>query len=229
MNFRILYIILIINAFSGCSSMHAPTYKTTLPKNTNQTLDKIDTSSDLLTDADNLQSPQSHRQQSKLKYRFQDTNLIELPALIAVQDTSNMEINQVQIANSHQTAIDMFDNALQEFDNQNFTQCCSKFNAIAETFLATDSLYFEAKFYECECKIVENKVIDAKLLLEALYSDPHIPARVMERVIVRLGQIHCLLKNPQEANKYFIELKTNYPNSIYQKVANCEAIAQPSK
>ena len=229
MKFSIAYIIILFAALSGCSSMHSPSYRTTQPKNPKQSTNYLDTSIELSLNKENKNNTRQNFQQNKLASRFQDTSVIELPALIASRDTNSLEITEVKIANFHQTAIAMFESALQEFDNQQFTECCTKFNTIAETFLPTDSLFFEAKFYESECKIVDNKVVDAKLLLEALYGDPDIPKSVLERVIVRLGQIQCLLKNPSEAKHYFDELKNKYPNSIYLKVANCNAISQPTK
>ncbi|HPD33443.1 MAG TPA: hypothetical protein P5545_07795 [Bacteroidota bacterium] len=226
MNFRFAYIILAFATLSGCSSMHAPTYKTTLPKNTIQFTNN-DTSINLPNSKDNKQAQFANPK--KNTSRFKDTNMIDLPVLIASRDPNAIQMNDTQAEHSRQIAIAIFETALQEFDNQKFQECCGKFSSIAETFLPTDSLYFEAKFYECECKIVNNKVIDAKLTLEALYIDHNIPASVMERVIVRLGQIDCLLKNTQEANKYFAELKAKFPNSIYLKVANCNAIHQSTK
>ena len=227
MKFAIAYIIVLFAALSGCSSMHSPSYRTPQPKDDNQSFNKLDTSVEISDNNENNAEP--NFQNHKTTSRFQDTSVIELPTLIASRDTNSIEVKEVQVANSHQTAIALFESALQEFDNQQFTECCSKFNTIAETFLPTDSLFFEAKFYECECKIVDNKVVDAKLLLEALYGDPDIPKNVLERVIVRLGQIQCLLKNPADAKHYFDELKNKYPNSIYLKVANCDAISQPTK
>jgi len=226
MKFQFAYIIFAFAMLSSCSSMHAPAYKTSLPKNASQSINN-DTSIKLQNSND-IKNDQFANQQIN-SARFKDTNIIELPVLIASRDPNAIQMNDIQIENSRQTAIGIFDTALQEFDNQKFKECCGKFSSIAETFLPTDSLYFEAKFYECECKIVNSKVIDAKLTLEALYIDPDIPLSVMERVIVRLGQINCLLKNTEEANKYFGELKAKYPNSIYLKVANCDAIHQSSK
>lgn len=225
MKFSIVYIIVLFAALLGCSSMHSPSYRTIQSKNPNQSFNYSDTSIEFSENKENNNG--QNLQHTKLVSRFQDTNKIDLPTLVASRDTNSTEINEVQVANTQETAIAMFESALQEFDNQQFTECCTKFNSIAGTFLPTDSLYFEAKFYESECKIVDNKVVDAKLLLEALYGDPDIPKSVLERVIVRLGQIQCLLKNPGEAKRYFEELKVKYPNSIYLKVANCDAISQP--
>jgi len=229
MKLKSVYIALFMMFLMGCSSMHSPSYKTSHPRNNDNLMYKTDTSKDLINNPNNNKDFISTSNQNKSKTRFQDTNVVDLPILVASRDTNMNVSNGTEIVSTRQSAIDMFDTALQDFDKQNFKECCSKFNTIAETFLPTDSLYFEAKFYESECKIVDNKVVDAKFILESLYSDANTPSCVRERVTVRLGQIQCLFDNIEEAKKYFAELKAKYPKSIYLKVANCNSITQPSK
>jgi len=46
----------------------------------------------------------------------------------------------------------------------------------------------------------------------------------MEKVLLRIGQIFCQEKDFDSAEKYFIQLKNKFPNSMFNRLANCNFI-----
>ncbi|MBX3042086.1 MAG: hypothetical protein KIT33_11175 [Candidatus Kapabacteria bacterium] len=123
----------------------------------------------------------------------------------------------------------MFEDALNDFDKKNYVSARQKFNALKNTVSDDDSLYYEADFYLIECTLSENNLNEAKSLLESMLVDIRLPNSVLERVLVRLGQIHCSRNDKKAATMHFTRLADINPNSIYLKIANCDFINNSSK
>lgn len=144
------------------------------------------------------------------KPRFVDTTIIKLPDVLPPQLSVTNEISE------------LFNSALKDFDNQDYASATNKFSNIQSTVTEDDSLYYEAEFYLIEIIITENKLDEANNRLELILNSPHIDENLAERVLVRLGQIHCTKNNNKKALTYFSRLHDINPNSIYIKVANCD-------
>lgn len=119
---------------------------------------------------------------------------------------------------------DNFSEAMKLFDKEKFDEACPKFEQLAGIFPPDDSLYFESKFYNAECEIMHDDLVAAKIILEMLLEKEGMPGSVMQKVLVRLGQVYCVIGNKEKANTLFDRLKTEFPESIYNKIANCEAV-----
>jgi len=100
------------------------------------------------------------------------------------------------------------------------------FSSFAETFAEGDSLKFEAMFYKSECLIIKQDFEDAEKVLSGIAKDKLIPNSVLERTLVRLGQVYCALDRKKDAQAMFSKFRKQFPNSIYEEIANCEAIHQ---
>lgn len=148
------------------------------------------------------------------KNRFSDTTVIYLPTVMQEVDFS---------------LDDDLDNALQEFEMGKFDDACSKFDFLVDTFHQGDSLWHESKYYQAECFILENNLDDAAEIIEELIFDDSLPLSILERCLVRYGQILCIEKKFDDAQRYFKRLKQQFPNSIYLGLANCEVVLEGSK
>jgi TolA-binding protein len=173
--------------------------------------------------------------------RFQDTTIIEIPPVTPPKDFFKNNNNDIKSGNnSTKTNIsdekesdfkensksmnNEFDVAVKLFDNQKFDEACKKFSSFESTLEENDSLTFETKYYIAECNISKNNFSPAIDLLDGLYKNKNTPNNVLEKVIVRLGQIQCAQKKYAIAEKFFKELKIRFPESIYNDVANCNFI-----
>lgn len=205
--YRFLIYTCLILLFVGCSSVGAPG-KAKVKKNTKvKVTDTLKVSSEEFTQ------------------RFSDTATIALPAINTqemeddvpkkIKNDSKKDQSKNNVNNYLKEAINKFEEGKEQ------DKSCEMFKSIVETYIQSDSVYYEAKYYTAECEITRNEIEKAKKILDVLYPDVNVPSEIKERVIVRLGQIYCLLNNPSLAQKYFNELKRMNPNSIYLKVANC--------
>ncbi len=141
--------------------------------------------------------------------RFSDTTIIELPTVYPRE---------------RQSLADLFNTAVTDFDNEVYDEVCGKFDQFAGTISEGDSLYFESLFYKSECEIVNNNLTAAEGILYYLQSKPDIPPAVLEKTSIRLGQVYCVMKLSEKANKQFSRFKKLFPNSIYSSLANCAAV-----
>ncbi|MBX3042314.1 MAG: hypothetical protein KIT33_08755 [Candidatus Kapabacteria bacterium] len=149
--------------------------------------------------------------------RFVDTTFIKMPDVVPSKANYSNDLNN------------LFEEALKDFDAGNFSSAKQKFINIKNTVDNGDELYYESDFYIVECIISENKFDDAEKLLETMLVDKGLPDNILERVLVRLGQINCARNDKKEAAKYFTRLGDINPNSIYLKVANCDFLNGGSK
>lgn len=146
--------------------------------------------------------------------RFSDTTLVVLEPVRLKAYASTEEV----LTGSE------FDKALRNFDNGNYDKACEKFEALAETYNQKDSLWFESNFYLAECMITNNQLLEAEQLLQKLLVNPAAPQSVTEMLLVRIGQIKCVLGFEKEAKTYFNKLESKFPNSIYLELANCNSV-----
>jgi len=132
------------------------------------------------------------------------------------------------IASNYETAQTNFDivmqlnSAIEKFDNELYSLACPEFSALAGTFFETDSLYFEAKFYICECMLINDKLDEAETKLIELASNADCPTSIIEKVLLRIGHIYCAKGNAKQANYYFDQLKRLNKNSIMIPYAECD-------
>lgn len=159
---------------------------------------------------------QEQPQPTKPKVRFKDTTVIEMEPIYAIKKQPNNEKNER--TNPIIIEIENANNLLEKGDVQKAKE---KFAIIYSTLPYGDSLYYEARFGEIECIIALKDIMMAKKLLEELLEDKYLNSETEEKTLVRLGQIECVLSNPNTAENYFNKLKSKYPRSIYIKVANC--------
>lgn len=160
--------------------------------------------------------------------RFLDTTYIKLPDI--TQNNKKVDNNANSQDNGAYTKIIMaFNNALNDLDNQDYTSAYKKFNNLKSTLDDRDSLYFESDFYMAECLISQNKLIDAKKILDNLETKSDTPSAVSEKVFVRLGQIYCQKNDKKSAAQYFSKLEILNPKSIYLPVANCDFLNKGAK
>ena len=143
--------------------------------------------------------------------RFHDTTLIRLRD---VSGSLQNDLNKV------------FEKAYSQFKNEQYNRACPKFRILSETLAKGDSLLYEAMFLDCECMIMEDKIIDAKVILEGILNDDEAPDKIREKTLVRIGQVECVLGNEDKAEMYFSQFRKEYPNSKYMGLADCKAIKQ---
>ncbi len=115
------------------------------------------------------------------------------------------------------------DSAIYLFNNGQIDIACEKFGILQETLKDKDSLYHEAVFYSAECLIVHNEYKLANRLLNDIMNND-LSANLKQRVLLRQGHLLCALGDESTAQWYFDKLKTDYPNSIYNKLADCNTL-----
>ncbi|MDX9790979.1 MAG: hypothetical protein RBT61_09145 [Candidatus Kapabacteria bacterium] len=148
--------------------------------------------------------------------RFTDTTIIRLPDVLPVKLQVSDELKQ------------LFDSAVEDMDAQRFDSAMKKLTGIKSSLNTDDSLYYESEFYLIECIISMNHLDEALIRLESLLAEQPNDS-ILERVLVRLGQIHCAKSNQRKAAMYFTRLADTNPNSIYLKVANCDFLNKSSQ
>jgi len=139
------------------------------------------------------------------------------------QDTTVIVLNDLKVE-SEKSYLEGFDNAVEEFDNEKFDDALVKFKLYAETLPPNDSLFFEIEFFIAECYVAKDDLNSAKVKLEKIQINPKATDAVMEKVLVRLGQIWCVLDNEFKAEQYFKLLRSKYPKSIYIPLADCDVV-----
>ncbi|MCX7737203.1 MAG: hypothetical protein N2319_10880 [Candidatus Kapabacteria bacterium] len=117
---------------------------------------------------------------------------------------------------------EIFDNALEKFDRKDFKNACNDFKLLMNTLEKGDSLQLEASFFYAECLIEYNDYSVAEILLNDLRNIENKPESISEKVLVRLGQLYCILNARERAYKIFDEFNQKYPNSIYKPLAKCD-------
>ncbi|MBI5326023.1 MAG: hypothetical protein HZB41_12255 [Ignavibacteriae bacterium] len=205
MKFTIILLLPLLIIVISCSSVR-----------TNTTTKKIPPSKSLWAKKTELKLPGKSKQEIKPKSRFTDTAKVFVKPNIRTSHTS--------INSQLDTAIYNYEKASEVNDVKNMDASCLEIKSFAETFAEGDSLKFEALFYKCECLIYKQKFHEAEKELNDLIKEKQIPNSVLERSLIRLGQVYCALERRKEAQAMFAKFNKQFPNSIYKEIANCEAI-----
>ncbi len=116
----------------------------------------------------------------------------------------------------------LLEEAIQLIEQYQTDAGCDKLQAFLSRYPIQDSAYYEAKYYEAECMIQHQRFAQALTALRNLNAVPHLPSQIHQKVLVRIGQLYCVLKQPAKAEQYFTQLKTLYPNSPFRRLANCD-------
>ncbi len=193
----IFSIIILFCFFASCSPVRSRYYYDDTPKNTKNK----DISHEVENDVQNSDFVDA---------RFQDTAVVVMP--VAQNGTQSRGLE------------DFFDEAVHDFDKENYKTACSKFDAFSGMLRKNDSLYFETMFFKSECKILNNELGSAKTILETLLDNNKTPTAILEKILVRLGQVYCVTDSKAKAEEMFTRLKTEYPNSIYLRLADCSVV-----
>lgn len=147
--------------------------------------------------------------QSENTGRFSDTTIVYLPPVnLGVEGSIGSEL----------------ETTIEDFNSENYDSACEKFKNLANTLIKGDSLHYECMFYEGECEIMKENYSSAINLLKQLLGASNLPNSVLERTLVRLGQLYCVGNKPKEAKKLFDRLRAEFPTSIYIPLANCDAV-----
>ena len=197
-NLLIIVILAVLLVFSGCSSV-----RTGSKQSKSQQSSKVASNKPA-----SVRSSKDDQTKQSAKSRFSDTTTIIIEP--SPQSSKNNLVNQFALASV-------------DFDKELYSSACPEFRHLSETFAKTDSLRCESLFYLSECLILENKLNPAQSILNDLYKS-NIPDAIMEKVIVRLGQLHCVSGKKQQAKEMFDLLARRYPKSIYLPLANCDVV-----
>jgi|GEM_PF-3307032 len=147
--------------------------------------------------------------------RFSDTTFIDLGSAMPNSFDESI-LSKLDMKQS-------YENALELFDMEKYDEAERKFRYVVETTLPKEIECQESMFHIAECKIGKmnyKEALDELIVLEALDVDDII----MEKVLVRIGQIHCVRNNVNEAEMYFNKLREFNPESIYLNVADCKKL-----
>lgn len=142
-----------------------------------------------------------------------DTVFIKLPPIYINESSENKE---------RSLSVEL-DSAIYLFNNGKYEDACERFGILQETLKEKDSLYYEAVFYSAECLIVHNEYKLANRLLNDIMNN-ELSTNLKQRVLLRQGHILCALGDESTAQWYFDKLKSDFPNSIYLKLADCNTL-----
>jgi TolA-binding protein len=146
----------------------------------------------------------------KPKHRFSDTTYIYLSKMEQPKRASNSD----------------FQKAVQIYEAGDYDTSCELFNGMRTEFTESDEIYYDVMFYCSECMIIEDDLYGAESILKELLVNPQTNNTIRQKVLVRLGQVYCVLGNSEMASTLFKKLKQEYPNSVYLPLANCESVAE---
>ncbi|MCL5990534.1 MAG: tetratricopeptide repeat protein [Bacteroidetes bacterium] len=204
------YFYIILTCFLGivsCSSVRTNTSAKKAPPQKSLTLKKTDT-----------KIQEQIKPVTKPKSRFTDTTKVVIKP--------NIRTTHVSINSQLDTAIVNFEKASEEQDVEKLDEACLEIKSFGETFAEGDSLKFEAMFYKSECLILKQDFEEAEKVLSDIAKDKLVPNSVLEKSLVRLGQVYCALDRKKDAQSMFSKFRKKFPDSIYKEIANCEAIRQ---
>lgn len=185
----------------------------------------LETDSTILSDEVNNQEIKINENQTQIG----DTLIIQLPDVFQ----PNIKPNKVIDKNPAGDKVDDGDNetikneletAIELYENNKIDAAQRKLITILSTLSKENRQYYQARYYLTECSIAKNKTKEAKKELEELYKIETLEDGILEKVILRLGQIECINKNSEKANEYFEELKDRFPESELKNLANCNFV-----
>ncbi len=149
--------------------------------------------------------------------RFSDTTSVVVSA--------KAETIHYGLSSQFDMAVTKFENAQTQNDKKGSDSACMQINSFTETLEPVDSLRYEAMFMRSECLIAKEEISEAQKVLSSLMNDKNLPTTILEKVLVRLGQVYCVMNKKQNAEEMFTRLKKQFPGSIYEPLANCESVA----
>ncbi len=142
------------------------------------------------------------------------------------RDTTYIILNENNEVSSNSKFKDDFNSAVKLYDNEKFDEACEMFNNLLEAMPDDDPLFSELRYYIAECNISKNDFEPAKEILSELVNLTSIKDELLERVLVRLGQVFCVQGDSKNAKRLFDKLRKDFPKSIYLQLADCKAIPQ---
>jgi TolA-binding protein len=161
-------------------------------------------------DVKNIDNKDNISQQNvKPKQRFSDTTYIYLSKMNKTSGISNVE----------------YIKAVQIYEAGNYDKSCEMFVNMKNQYTKSDTTFYNVLFYCSECKIIEEDLYEAESILKELLVDPQTPNSTRQKVLVRLGQVYCVLGNKEMASTLFKKLRQEFPNSVYLPLANCESVS----
>jgi hypothetical protein len=156
-------------------------------------------------------------QPEKQKPRFSDTTKVVV--------SSEAKTIHYGLSRQFDSTVTDFEKAQTENDKKKTDSACLKIDSFSETLAAGDSLKYEALFMRSECLIAKDEISEAQKVLTSLMNDKNLPFPILEKVLVRLGQVYCVMNRKNDAEAMFSRLKKQFPGSIYEALANCESVA----
>lgn len=171
-----------------------------------------DETSDTISLNENSKRNEIASKQQEKSYRSNDPNTEVYSENISIVANSNNDEADIVLS---------YDNALNLFNSGNYTSSLEKFKALSETLKENDTLIYETQYYIAECHIAKNEFSKAMDILKKLEITSDNKSEIMQKTLVRLGQMYCILNMKKDANGYFKKLKSRFPHSNYNKVANC--------
>ncbi len=168
-----------------------------------------------ISDTSNFNTNRNHQEESASAGYIddKDTVYIKLPPIYINESSENIK---------RSLSVEL-DSAIYLFNSGKYDEACDKFSLLQETLKEKDSLYHEAVFYSAECLIVHNEYKLANRLLNDIMNN-ELSANLKQRVLLRQGHILCALGDESTAQWYFDKLKSDFPKSIYLKLADCSTL-----
>ncbi|HPU23708.1 MAG TPA: tetratricopeptide repeat protein [Candidatus Kapabacteria bacterium] len=150
---------------------------------------------------------------SQTKSRFNDTTFID------INFTPPKELTK-----SVQAMNDELKQAIDLYHDSKFNEACEIFARLLTNTNKQAKDYQILLYYSSECYIAKNMFEPAKKLLIDVLSLDELFDDIKEKALVRLGQVYCIENKKAEADRLFRQLRREYPQSKYIKLADCDAI-----
>jgi len=158
-------------------------------------------------------------EQIKSKPRFSDTTYIYLGNYTPPKEPTS----------SKESLSDELNTAIELYHNEKYNEACERFAQLLSLTNKNKKDYQVILYYTSECYIVKNMFDPAKKILQDILSMENLYDDIKERCLVRLGQIYCVEKNLEMANRLFSQLRREFPQSKFKKLADCDAINKQVK
>ncbi len=117
-----------------------------------------------------------------------------------------------------------FSMALTAFDAGNYASAQKAFETLARTLPSNDSLKYEADFMTAEAQLMQTEYDSGMQRLQSLLRSPATPPGIIERALLRQGQVYCLQGNDAKAQESFKQFRQRFPRSRYARLADCSAV-----
>jgi len=197
-NIFLSMILLCLLSLTDCSSVKTRTVNLTKPLDEQSKTEKSEIK----------REQELKKMKSKYRNRYDDTTVV----FISSEKKQDSE------------APDKFNQALQFFDDGNYREAEKIFSEIIKTIEKPNLKFYNIQFYLAECKIQFGENNKAEELLKQLTEKSTTDHLVLEKSIVRLGQLYCIMDKKDLAAGYFQRLKREFPKSVYLNFAECNTI-----